>query len=419
MKGAIIGRGSNCTIVLCLIIICFSHVSAHQILNANYTPLDLIKGENIDNQLTDLNIFDLIFYEDFESSIFSDSWNISVMNQNYSWKLDTVNAHSGNQSICCCHDPQKNPQNEWLISKEINITEYAEVFLDFHWFMSYFWSVSPYNHYDLNVYITNAKNISWIKVWDEEQFGTFDNWIWYNTSKNEYIDLSTFHDYQVIKIGIQYEGIDGATCNVDDIVIFGRRIENRPKVHIGGPYQGYVGENIKFYGQAVDGDPPYRWRWDFGDNMSSTLQNPSHAYEQIGNYSISLTVTDSQGISDTKSSFVIIENMSKVPEVTISNITGPYGVKAIICNKGCIDAYNVSWQIRISNIFVNNITKGQLTCVPKRCCQEIQSSICRGFGIIDVNIIVDADYLQQISYRCKGIMIGKYIFPILYYHSTV
>ena len=130
-------------------------------------------------------------------------------------------------------------------------------------------------------------------------------------------------------------------------------------------------------------------------------------------------VTDSQGISDTKSSFIMIMNMSKVPEVTISNITGPYGVSAIICNKGCIDANNVSWQIRISNILVNNITKGHFSCVPKRCCQEIQSSIFHGFGIIDVNIIVDANNMQQISNRCKGFMIGKYIFPILFDRSVV
>jgi len=33
------------------------------------------------------------------------------------------------------------------------------------------------------------------------------------------------------------------------------------------------------------------WAWDFGDNTSSTEQNPSHTYTRNGNYTVTLTVT--------------------------------------------------------------------------------------------------------------------------------
>ncbi len=39
------------------------------------------------------------------------------------------------------------------------------------------------------------------------------------------------------------------------------------------------------------------WRWDFGDNASSTVQNPTHAYGADGVYSVALTVTDDAGKS--------------------------------------------------------------------------------------------------------------------------
>ena len=35
------------------------------------------------------------------------------------------------------------------------------------------------------------------------------------------------------------------------------------------------------------------WSWDFGDGATSTAQQPSHAYTSNGNYTVSLTVTDS------------------------------------------------------------------------------------------------------------------------------
>lgn len=40
------------------------------------------------------------------------------------------------------------------------------------------------------------------------------------------------------------------------------------------------------------------WSWDFGDGGTSTSQNPSHTFAAGGTYSVTLTVTDSDGRSD-------------------------------------------------------------------------------------------------------------------------
>jgi chitodextrinase len=39
--------------------------------------------------------------------------------------------------------------------------------------------------------------------------------------------------------------------------------------------------------------------WDFGDGDTSTSQNPTHAYDQEGSYTVTLTVTDDDGLTDT------------------------------------------------------------------------------------------------------------------------
>ena len=41
------------------------------------------------------------------------------------------------------------------------------------------------------------------------------------------------------------------------------------------------------------------WSWDFGDGSTSTVQNPTHTYEEPGSYTVSLTVSGTGG-SDTK-----------------------------------------------------------------------------------------------------------------------
>ena len=38
---------------------------------------------------------------------------------------------------------------------------------------------------------------------------------------------------------------------------------------------------------------PSDWFWDFGDSTTSTLQNPTHTYSNVGNYTVCLTVSDS------------------------------------------------------------------------------------------------------------------------------
>ena len=52
------------------------------------------------------------------------------------------------------------------------------------------------------------------------------------------------------------------------------------------------------------------YEWDFGDGTTSSEKDPSYDYGKIGDFSISLTATDNDGVSTTYSETITILNVS-------------------------------------------------------------------------------------------------------------
>jgi len=88
-----------------------------------------------------------------------------------------------------------------------------------------------------------------------------------------------------------------------------------------GPYQGFVGESLQFTGSAENGTPPYDYYWDFGDGDTSDEQNPTHIYDDAGNFTVTLTVTDDDGITVRDSTWALILEDNNPPSTPI--IDGP------------------------------------------------------------------------------------------------
>ena len=65
------------------------------------------------------------------------------------------------------------------------------------------------------------------------------------------------------------------------------------------PYAPQQAEDVHFQCDATDPDGNIaQYQWDFGDGTGSTQENPTHAFGTRGPHEVTLTVTDSGGLSD-------------------------------------------------------------------------------------------------------------------------
>jgi len=81
----------------------------------------------------------------------------------------------------------------------------------------------------------------------------------------------------------------------------------------GAPLQGHAFLTVQFT-DLSESSYSLTWAWDFGDGETSTEQNPSHTYLRIGQYTVSLTVTDSFGAQDSDSKTDYINATGVIPE---------------------------------------------------------------------------------------------------------
>jgi hypothetical protein len=91
----------------------------------------------------------------------------------------------------------------------------------------------------------------------------------------------------------------------------------------GEPYNGFVHEPITFDGsRSYDRDGRIiTWRWSYGDNTTGSGEIIIHSYDQKGNYTVTLTVTDDQFASDTYTTTAHITQGNNPP--TAPTISGP------------------------------------------------------------------------------------------------
>jgi len=88
-----------------------------------------------------------------------------------------------------------------------------------------------------------------------------------------------------------------------------KTINNMPIVITDGPYHSLINENIQLDGSKSydpDGDEIISYIWEFNDGLTANGETVTHSFNNSGNYTIILTITDSNGASSDKTTYAII-----------------------------------------------------------------------------------------------------------------
>jgi len=159
-----------------------------------------------------------------------------------------------------------------------------------------------------------------------------------------------------------------------------------------------VGAETIFSASIQGGFSPYSYVWDFGDGDNSIQPMPIHRYHSIGEYTISLTVTDSRNTRKTDTAVMIIDGgESGIEPCEILSISGGFGLKAIITS-GTNPAH---WEISVDGfVFVGGTTDGVLG---SGMIETVKLPFTIGFGKVEIEIIAN-----DISVQYSAFLLGPF-----------
>jgi len=126
-------------------------------------------------------------------------------------------------------------------------------------------------------------------------------------------------DYTVILTVADADGVmdsDTTAASIDPAPI-------APVADANGPYQGVVDLPIGFDGSGSDDwdGTIVSWDWGFGDGNNGTGETPSHSYAADGFYTVTLTVTDDDGLMNTDTTTTSVATGNQPPT---ADANGPY-----------------------------------------------------------------------------------------------
>jgi len=106
--------------------------------------------------------------------------------------------------------------------------------------------------------------------------------------------------------------IDNKGASSNDSITVQVGGNNPPTADVGGPYTGYkTGNKITFDGSKSSDDGTIEsYEWTFGDGSNGYGKTITHSYDKTGDYDVKLTVTDDEGLNDTSSITLTIEQSS-------------------------------------------------------------------------------------------------------------
>lgn len=374
-----------------------------------------------------INSHEIILKEDFSDDIIPPvdpnlgQWKLKTTAKNASWYIDDTDPYTDPYCATIHRGDYEGLQNEWLITPNLNFSEYNMVHMRFYWYTSHLTAVWN-DVIDLVVCISLDEENTWTMLWNEDNFKTFVSWTWLDSGE---IDLSAYAHKSNVKIGFWFYS-DNTTdayaqeFSIDDIEVYGD--SGNLICDTGGPYEIAWSWNmlygVQFHGSVTGGQPPYLdWTWNFGDgNTSKAHYSPNYKYNNVGTYNLTLIVIDSSKPSQMAFDNTTVKVIETPPSSIEITIQPSIGILAELRNTGNLNLSDINWTMIIewgpSKIFKREVGNGSIQFLQAKTSTSIQCSYeIIWFGLLRVTIDVKPLNSYQAEKQQMVIIAGKLIIP--------
>ncbi|MGK0185060.1 MAG: PKD repeat protein [Verrucomicrobiales bacterium] len=117
-------------------------------------------------------------------------------------------------------------------------------------------------------------------------------------------------------------------------------------------------EAVPFESSYAGGKWPFTYLWDFGDGQTSTEAQPSHTYENVGTYTVKLTITDATDTSVVVEKVDFISALNEANVFVKRNFEGPIDSKVPAPWTDYSVASDIDWHIDRESGRVGAFTRG-------------------------------------------------------------
>lgn len=149
--------------------------------------------------------------------------------------------------------------------------------------------------------------------------GNIVGWTWQfgDGSSNSPIryPVHTYTNQGTYNVNLNVVSNYSCSANITKLVT----VNPQPTAEFGMTNNPAVAQEPIYFSDFSTPPPITGWYWNFGDEASSSINNPSHSYQNAGIYIITLTVFDANGCSDTISKKVEITLLPQVPTAFTPN----------------------------------------------------------------------------------------------------